>query len=48
MQMHIGYTVVSLYYVFILAKQLNVIVKFTSITLTFLSIFTFLSILRFQ
>ena len=46
MQMHIGYTVV--YSVFILAKQLNVIVKFTNVTFAFLCIFTFLSILRFQ
>ena len=30
MQMHIGYTVV--YSVFILAKQLNVIIEFTSVT----------------
>ena len=30
MQMHIGYTVV--YSVFILAKQLNVIMEFTSVT----------------
>ena len=36
MQMHIGYTVV--YSVFILAKQLNVIVEFTSVTFTLLSI----------
>ena len=43
--MHIGYTVV--YSVFILAKQLNVIVEFTSATFIFLSIFTFLSILQF-
>ena len=46
MQMHIGYT--AAYSVFILAKQLNVIVVFTSVTFTFLSFFTFLSILRFQ
>ena len=46
MQMHIGYTVV--YSVFILVKQLNVIVEFISVTFTFLSIFTLLSILRFQ
>ena len=39
MQMHIGYTVV--YSVFI-TKHSNVIVEFTSVT------FTFLSILRFQ
>ena len=45
MQMHIGYTVV--YSVFILAKQLNVIVEFTSVTFTFLGIFTILSILQF-
>ena len=43
MQLHIGYTVV--YSVFILAKELNVIVLFTSVTFTFLSIFTLLSIL---
>ena len=46
MQMHIGYIVV--YFVFILAKQLNVIVLFTSVTFTFLCIFRYLSILRFQ
>ena len=46
MQMHIGYTVA--YSVFILAKQLNVIVEFTSVTFTFPSIFTILNILRFQ
>ena len=45
MQMHIGYTFV--YSVFILAKQLNVIVDFTSVTFTFLGIFTILSILQF-
>ena len=43
--MHIGYTVV--YSVFILAKQLYVIVEFTSATFTFLGIFAFLSILQF-
>ena len=42
MQMHIVYTVV--YPVFILAKQLNVIVEFTNVTFAFLSIFIFLSI----
>ena len=46
MQMHIGYTVV--YSIFILAKQLNVIVEFNSVTFTFPSLFTFISILRFQ
>ena len=46
MQMHIDYTVV--YSVFILGKQSNVIVEFTSVSFTFLSIFKFLSILRFQ
>ena len=46
MQIHKGYTVV--YSICILAKQLNVIVEFTSLTFTFLSMFTVLSILRFQ
>ena len=41
-----GYTVV--YSVFILAKQLNVIVLFSSVTFTFPGLFTLLSILRFQ
>ena len=35
MQMHIGYTVVCS--LFILAKQLHVIVEFTSVTFTLLS-----------
>ena len=45
MKKNIGYTVV--YSVFVLAKQLNVIVEFTRVTFTFLGIFTILSILQF-